>query len=215
MAAICLGVSVLTFVAILWAASAFVGETRQFDAISSYSSLATAVFTAGGAMAAALYVVLTFQLWQEAARQIETQRRIAEATLMQSLMVEYDGMRDDVQRVRDFYAAFSSKQEAVAVFAENRQAQRLDWIGLRVDPSRFRISRFFVKVRKLSKAGYLDERVVVAALGQSHIQYMFLDLIDPLDQECYVLLRGHKTSADRLFYEGLAKQYPQLWASTF
>jgi len=166
-------------------------------------------------MAAALYVVLTFQLWQEAARQIETQRRIAEATLMQSLMVEYDGMRDDVQRVRDFYAAFSSKQEAVAVFAENRQAQRLDWIGLRVDPSRFRISRFFVKVRKLSKAGYLDERVVVAALGQSHIQYMFLDLIDPLDQECYVLLRGHKTSADRLFYEGLAKQYPQLWASTF
>jgi hypothetical protein len=204
--AIGLGVSLLTLVAVLWAASPFRGDARHFVAVAAYSSLAAAVFTTGGAVAAILYVILTFRLWEEAARQVETQRRIAETTLMQTLMVEYDGLRDDIQRVQEFYASFQSKEDALTAFTENRRTLRLDWIGLRVDPSRFRISRFFVKIRKLAGSGYLDEELIVTALGREHIEDVFLKLIDPLDQEVAFQRRGSNDLTDRHFYEGLAKK---------
>jgi len=47
-----------------------------------------------------------------------------------------------------------------------------------VSDARLRVSRFFVRTRKLVQQDYLDERVVRTALGGRAIEDIFLTLVD-------------------------------------
>lgn len=121
--------------------------------------------------AAFRYVVLTARLLRETAASRETD-------LMLRLIREYDGLRQSIVQIRAYYRdCETSGQEPMARFrAEYEGMQRL------VDDARFDISRFFVRVRKLSQSGYLSERVIIAALDPEAIERVFLALVDPLDE---------------------------------
>jgi hypothetical protein len=75
----------------------------------------------------------------------------------------------------------------------------------RVDAHRFRISRYFVTIRKLVETDFLSERVVIAAVDLSAIE-VFLDLIDPLDEVKAAL--PTYSSADKQFFLELSEKYP-------
>jgi hypothetical protein len=76
-----------------------------------------------------------------------------------------------------------------------------------VSDARFRVSRFFVRTRKLVQQDYLDERVVRTALGGRAIEDIFLTLVDPLDA---AVGGRHYTQADRTFYADLLRKYPRI-----
>src|SRR3972149_1631615 len=152
--------------------------------LAAVSMFAAALFTMLAAVGASVYVVLTYRLWQAAAAQIVSQRRIAESGLMQSLMVEYDGMRDDIKKVRDYYTKCPADAQALDAFRNALTAtDGLDGHPQEreVDRSRFRVSRFFVRLRKLSNEGYLERQIIATALSRAAIEDVFLNDIDPLD----------------------------------
>jgi len=76
-----------------------------------------------------------------------------------------------------------------------------------VNDARFKVSRFFVKVRKLAMAGFLDRRIVVAALSREAMEDVFLDMVNPLDQVINQRRYGRETITDRNFYRALARAY--------
>ncbi len=49
-----------------------------------------------------------------------------------------------------------------------------------LDDHRFRVSRFFVRIRKLAAKGFVSEDLIEASLSRESIQ-MFLDQVDSLD----------------------------------
>lgn len=168
------------------------------SAFSALAAVATAVFTLAAAIAAVVYVILTQRLWREAAKDREAQ-------LMLRLMDGYDSLRDSIEAIRGWY--IESAEAGVDAIERFRDATHEDPIDSRtewVDKQRFRVSRFFVAVRKLTRAGYLDEDLVWSALGGEAIEDVFLELVDPLD----AAKRGHRYGvSDKLFYQGLLKKH--------
>jgi hypothetical protein len=147
------------------------------------------------------YLEWTRRMWEETSKQ-------RESALMLSLMEDYDGMRESIDFVRSW--SFESLEagldptvrfdrEVGFDFYDNDQARLMD-------EHRHRVSRFFVKTRKLVFAGYLTEKIVRDALGGQAIEDVFLKLIDPLDK---VKAPGNYQSIDRAFYTHLLLKYPR------
>ncbi len=192
-------VATLTLCGIHEAAAYFRNDTNYVSAVSAFSALAAAVFTAAAAIAALVYVVLTHRLWRENASQVEAQRRGAETALMQGLMIEYDRLRDSIGVVQEFFTQHGPN-EALNVFRAGRIApDRNNDIVQSVDPARFRVSRFFVRIRKLALAGYLDRRLIFTALGRAAVEDVFLRQIDPLDQVISMADHSRATSLTQSF----------------
>lgn len=175
-------------------------HTHTTMQISDIAALVSAVFTTVGAIAAIVYVELTRRLWQEAAKQ-------REAGLMLMLMNDFDSLRDSVQSIRDWYMeSASGGLDPVERFSDAMDAdfgeERARAEG--VDRDRFRVSRFFVRTRKLVRAGYLSEQIVSAALRGRAIEDVFLKMVDPLDA-----VSAHYGQADRNFYSELLMKNPR------
>ena len=123
---------------------------------------------------------------------------------MSQLMIEYDNMRDSVRTVQDFFGGYPTTQAAIQAFRNAKTApdQNND-IMKQVDPARFRVSRFFVRIRKLCRANYLSRRMVWLAIQREAIENVFLELIDPLDQVVNAIASKPLNVADRDFFRQL------------
>jgi hypothetical protein len=172
-------------------------------AILSWDAL-TAASTFVAAIGAWRYVVLTRRLWEAADRQAKTAETQREAGLMLQLINEYDALRDSLRSLREFRK--SAKRQSLDWLEEFRRAARQGFPGDMeiVDDSRFRISRFFNRARRLVEAGYLNEQLIVASLERAALK-RFLEDVDPLDQ---VLAGKDYNPTDRLFFEALKEKYP-------
>lgn len=144
---------------------------------SAAATALTALLTAAAVVAAVVYVSLTYGLWQETAAQVRNQKQMAETALMQSLMVEYDQLRNSIQVIQQWWRerAGSNPRDA---FRFSLAAKDPDIVAL--DDHRFRVSRFFVRIRKLAAKGFVSEDLIEASLSRESIQ-MFLDQVDSLD----------------------------------
>jgi hypothetical protein len=180
---------------------------NYLTSLGAASTALTAILSAIAAAGVLVYVVLTYRLWRETQRSAEDARRTTEATLMSQLMAEYDSMRDSVTKVQDFYRRFDSADEAVETFHKARASRDLDSDVIReVDPARFRVSRFFVRIRKLARAGFLSRRIVWLALQRAAIEDVFLGQVDPLDQVISELTYGRRNVVDRDFFRQLLQE---------
>ena len=147
-------------------------------------------------LAAGVYVVFTYLMWRQ-------NHRATQVVLMQQLMAEYDGLRQRIETIQEWYReSASAGVDAVTRFGE---AAGLDFVpdDVRVvDDARFDVSRFFVKIRKLCLAGFLERRIVILALGRAAMEDVFLELIDPLDR---VKASGKYGKSDRDFFDELVR----------
>jgi hypothetical protein len=179
------------------------------------SAAVTAIVSTIAAVGVLVYVVLTYRLWQETQRANEAARRTNEATLMSQLTVEYDNLRDSIRTVQDFYRQYPNRQAALNAFRDILTASvKESQITQVVDPARFRVSRFFVRIRKLSKADFLSRRIVWLALQRAAIEDVFLERIDPLDQVINSLNNRPPSIADRDFFRQLLEDHYQFQEPT-
>jgi hypothetical protein len=149
--------------------------------------------------AASWYVILTSRLWREAA----TQR---ESHLMLQLMTEYDGLREQIDLIRFWYnESAEAGVDPVKRFGDEVHDEGRDERVVLVDDCRFRLSRFFVRIRKLVQAGYLTEDIVVNALDRAVIEAVFLGMVDPLDA---ARARTRYKATDREYFSRLLARYP-------
>jgi MFS superfamily sulfate permease-like transporter len=189
--------------------------TDYFAALGAFSTALTAVVSTVAAAGVLVYVALTYRLWQESRASNENAHRTSEATLMSQLMVEYDSMRDAVGTIQDYFRRFPTKEAALEAFQSARTApDQNSEIMQQVDPARFRVSRFFVRIRKLSKAGFVSRRIVWLALQRAAIEDVFLDRVDPLDQVISRLTYGRENVTDRDFFRQLIDDRQQLQQSS-
>ena len=172
-------------------------------ALGPVAAAMTAALTGAAGVAAVVYVILTYHLWREI-------HHTNQAALMQQLMKEYDDLRESIMVVQDYYLGFPSDAEAPSAFQSALAApDKNNEIVTRVDPARFRVSRFFVKIRKLVNEGFLESRIVIAALDRAAVEQVFLERIDPLDQVVCRLHYGKENPIDTRFFTELLKRYPQ------
>lgn len=142
--------------------------------------------------------LLTYGLWREAAAQ-------REGDLMLRLIDEYDRLRNDIVHVQEWAGECRDEGvDRVDRFAFMATTGLQDFEEL--DQARFRVSRFFVRTRKLVRAGFLSEDIVSAALDRAAIESVFLELIDPLDK---VKAGASYKTDDREFYTALLRRYPE------
>jgi hypothetical protein len=177
-------------------------DGKYIAALGALSTFAAALFTLFAAIGAAIYVKLTYQLWRTSADQVVTQRRTSEAALMQQLMVEYDNLRPSIQALRDWHRRTPGGGEPVETFARGMASPDRSNVARELDDHRFRVSRFFVKIRKLTVASYLPEDIIVAALHRRAIQ-RFLKYVAPLDA---ALRKGSTPDPDENFYTSLLER---------
>ena len=136
--------------------------------------------------------------------QNEQARRTAEAAIMSQLMMEYDGMRNDIRIVQRFYEDSGNPEQALEAFRRGRTAlDQNNPVAITLDQSRFEISRFFVRVGKLSTRGYLSRRIIWRVLGRQAIEDVFLNLVDPLDQVVNQIAGNPRSMADHDFFRQL------------
>jgi hypothetical protein len=179
-------------------------RTSYVASLGALSTAATAVVSTIAAIGVMVYVVLTYRLWEQSRLQNLATRRVHEAAVMSQLMVEYDGMRDAVRTLQDFFKQFPTREQAVDAFRNARGAPDPNSREMQVvDPARFRVSRMFVRARKLARAGYVSRRIVFLSFNRQAIEDVFLALVDPLDEVIAVAHRGAPSLADREFYRQL------------
>jgi hypothetical protein len=141
-------------------------------------------------------------------RQHDLAKRTAEADIMSRLMVEYDKLRQDVRAIQDFYKVRPTKDQVLQEFARALAApDRRSEVMMTTDPARFAVSRFFVRIRKLEKGGYLSREIIWSALGRAAIEDVFLALVDPLDQVVNETAKKSTNLKDRLFFQELVDTF--------
>lgn len=154
------------------------------------------VATVLASLIAGVYVVLTYLLWRQ-------NHRATQAVLMQQLMVEYDRLRDEIRTIQQWYKdSASASVDALGRFEVAVSVDTVSDEAKTVDDARFAVSRFFVKIRKLCLAGFLERRIVVLALGRAAMEDVFLSLVDPLDR---VKAGGKYGKSDRDFFTELVQ----------
>jgi len=167
------------------------------------SALATVV----GAFAAWYYVRLTHKLWRATAGQVEIAKKNSEAELMLRLMMEYDFMRPQLNTLREWWPILASDNQIQQMkrFAEEQKDALDAGREYNINEARHRISRFFVRIRKLAQAGYLSEDLIVAALDADAIDLTFLKRVDPLDE--LVAPTSYKCVDRQFFADLLGRRY--------
>jgi hypothetical protein len=130
--------------------------------------------------------------------------------LMLTLMTEYDELRDSIDFIREWHMECAANGNIDPV---NRFVDELALPdgaatpkATALDDHRFRVSRFFVRTRKLTQAGYLSEDIVRRALEGRAIDDVFLKMVDPLDKG---RAGSHYGAGDRQFYTDLLQKYPR------
>lgn len=196
-----LGVGALAWIGVDQVAWRFMWRDWGYlTALGPVAALATAAFTAAAAVAAVVYVFLTYQLWQQ-------NYRAQQATLMQELMREYDGLREDIRLLQRFFNG-KSEAQAVELFRAAKAApdQHAELMPS-LDDARFRVSRFFVKIHKLTIARFLDRQIIIAALDSAAIK-VYLNQVQPLDRVIRAIAYGSGYQRDREFFTELLGHYP-------
>lgn len=205
----------LLFLAGVWGMVGFAARVQDnpawVAALSAVASAVTAVMTALGVVGAFCYVALTYRLWLEARRQADQHAQEARFAAMEALLAEYDGLRDSMRAVSDWFArnarsTVPSVEDPVQAFAMALSAPDRNNLAWELSPERFRVSRFFVRIRKLVDAGHLPRDLVVLSLDKPAIAF-FLDRIDPLDQAVRSVAGLPPNRADELFYRSLLAEY--------
>ena len=169
-------------------------------------SAVSAVATVGGALAAWYYVRLTYKLWTATAGQVEITKRNSESELMLRLMMEYDFMREELNTLREWWPILQSDDEAqFKKFADAQKDALAVGRSYNINEARHRISRFFVRIRKLANAGYLSEDIIVSALDADAIELTFLRRVDRLDK--LIAPASYKDTDRRFYTELLARRY--------
>jgi hypothetical protein len=139
-------------------------------------SAVSALATVAGAIAAWWYVRLTHRLWQATRDQVQMLTKTRETELMQQLILDYDRLRDSIAFIQSYYmdCACSGPQDPIKRFAEEMMLDFHGGVGdtnaHNLDDHRHRVSRFFVRTRKLIRADYLSEDVLVQALDRRAIK---------------------------------------------
>lgn len=152
-------------------------------------SAVSALATVFASVAAWWYVRLTHRLWQATRDQIQMLATTRETALMQQLMRDYDRLRDSIAFIHAYYldCARNGPTDPIKRFDEE-MALNVYGSGVSdtnahcLDDHRHRVSRFFVRTRKLIRAGYLGEDILVRALDRRAIEEVFLQLVDRLDE---------------------------------
>src|SRR5262245_15606748 len=116
------------------------------------------IATIAAFIAAGIYVWLTFRLMRETAINRETE-------LMLRIFNGYNDLRKDIELITEFYKECRD-QGTTPVQRVTRPEG--------FDDARFRISRYFVLVRRLVQTDYLSEDVVRASLRPGEID-LFID----------------------------------------
>lgn len=180
---------------------------------STFWSAVSAIATVGAAVAAWWYVQLTRRLWEATRDQVQMLTKTRETELMQQLMLDYDRLRDSISFIRAYYmdCAASGPTDPFERFKEEMTLNLhggtiSDTNAHNLDDHRHRVSRFFVRTRKLIRGDYLSEDVLVKALDRAAIEDVFLKLVDRLDE---AKAGSHYKSDDREFYTDLLqRKYP-------
>jgi len=139
--------------------------------------------------AAGIYVWFTYQLLKEAAANRKTE-------LMLRIVKNYDDLREEIAKIRSFYSECASQG--------TQPWQKTSWPE-EFDDARFRVSRYFVVIRRLVNAGLLSEEVVRESLDSRAID-LFTSFIDPLDK---AKLGSNYRDTDLEFFESLRESYSQ------
>ena len=131
---------------------------------------------------------------------------------MQQLMGDYDSLREPIRIVTDWMDREGAPAAGVMRAAVHHRGHIDDQTFNRYRPAldandhRYVISRFFVKIRKLSDAAYISHDLVVASLDRRAVEF-FLSYIDPLDEAVAGSLYRDR---DREFFRYLLeRKYPQ------
>lgn len=178
-------------------------EAPYLNAMSAIASAATAVFTLAAAIVTGVYVALTYLLWRQNQRSQQT-------VLMQQLMVEYDGLRDAIRDIREWFKeSAGAGVDPVHRFEAETEGDVWSEKVEYVDDARFRVSRYFVRIRKLALAGFLDRRIIAMALGPDAMD-VFLVLVDPLDQVIHERAYGYANITDREFFQAVVRDHGEL-----
>jgi len=165
----------------------------------------SAVATAVAAIAAWWYVRLTHRLWTATRDQVDMLTKTRETELMQQLMSGYDRLRESIEFIQQYYmdCACSGPTDPIRRYGDemalNVDGRVIDENAHNLDDHRYRVSRFFVRTRKLVQATYLSEDVLVRALDRRAIA-VFLNLVDGLDE---AKAGSHYSRDDRDFYNDL------------
>lgn len=159
--------------------------------------------TLAAAVFAGLIVFLSWRLWTTAARDAHRAQRQSQLELVERLMTEYDQMRESIQALQEW-----KRTRGGADFVETFR------VGLRdkheniskIDEHRHRVSRFFVRLRRLTEHGFVDVDILRISLYRRSVQEVFLDLVDRLDEVACEVNNKHFGDADRKFYRAFLKQ---------
>lgn len=177
-------------------------------ALNALASALTAIVSSIAAVGVFMYVMLTYKLWEESRRTNEQAQRTNEAALMSQLMLEYDSLSDATRVIEEYYRSFREKDRALSEFRNAHVASDFSSNVIRnVDSSRFRLSRFFVRVHRLSVARFLSRTIILAALGPAAIEDVFLDKVFPLDEVIARLAPNTASAADRAFFQDLVSPH--------
>ena len=160
--------------------------------------------TSAAALFTGIIVYLNWHLWKTAAADAQRSRRQSELALVEGLMTEYDQMRDSIRELQQW------KQRNGDRFIESFKT------GMRsgsatvhaIDTHRHRVSRFFVRLRRLSEAGFLDQDIVRISLVPRAVEEVFLELVDQLDEAVCEMNSTPFGDSDRVFYREFCRKVP-------
>lgn len=186
---------------LLWYLPLKIANDHHATALAAVAGAATAIITLLGVAVTGVYVVLTYGLWRNARAQLATDKKAREGGLALQMMVEYDKLRHEILTL--ILWAHPDPVERVRIFRDEQKDARALAQPYNIDEARYAVSRSFVQIRKLVRAGYLSEGVVVAALDERAIREVFLDLVDGLD----AATSKHYDPIDRNFYTALLERY--------
>jgi len=131
------------------------------------------------------------------------------AGLVLRLSDEYDGLRESIELIEGYYMEFMEFREGgknpVPYFRDNIDPGIDDPKAKAIYEARFKVSRFFAKIRKLVRAGYLSEELVISAIDRGAF-ILFVNTIEPLDKARP--WHGYNPN-DRDFYVALLDKYPR------
>lgn len=192
----------------VWAVARFLflSDLKQStDLWSAQVGLVQALLLADTLVVVWRYTVAAEKQAETAHYQLRALQTQTETGLMQGLLIEYDRLWNSSHALQTYHDADHLGLSAVEAFRHGMRTR--DNATSVINRHRFRVSRFFVKVRKLAEKRYLSEDLIVAALDRSAVE-LFLDKVDPLDQEVRALTGKLPNEADERFFRNLVKRYP-------
>ena len=143
-------------------------------------------------------------------------RKTIRATLLSHVLTKYSSrerieasqkLREYKKRNEELYEALERtkrKNEPLGIHA----TVSITSLNQEVHAARAYLSAFFWEVKTYCEAGYLDKKLVAAALGNAGHE-LYLELVEPLDwiNTTFILNRDDYDDSVRLYFERSLKKY--------